>query len=99
MLTRCKSISELKKQCKCAALTMIVCVCVYIYIYIYIYIYKQIYRGGTCYENELYWPGMYVYEEFVIVTEAPQCIRITATGHRQQKNNIQIGNVQKAKTQ
>ncbi len=32
---------------------------------------------------------------FVIVTEAPQCNRMTdRTGHRQQKNNIQIGNVQ-----
>ncbi len=36
VLTRCKSISELKKQCKCAALTMIVCVCIYIYINRYI---------------------------------------------------------------
>ncbi len=30
-------------------------------------------------ENELYWPIM-IYEEFVIVTEAPQCNRMTATG-------------------
>ncbi len=34
---------------------------------------------------------VYTYEEFVIVTEAPQCNR---TRHRQQKNNILIGNVQ-----
>ncbi len=32
-----------------------------------------------------------------IVTEAPQCNRTTVTGHRQQKNNIQMGNVQNGK--
>ncbi len=33
-------------------------------------------------ENELYWPARYVYtyEEFVIVTEALHCNRMTATG-------------------
>ncbi len=31
------------------------------------------------YENELYWPVM-LYEEFVIMTEAPQFNRMTATG-------------------
>ncbi len=35
---------------------------------------------------------------FIIVTEAPQCNRMAdRTGHRQQKNNIQIGNVQNGK--
>ncbi len=36
---------------------------------------------------------VYTYEEFVLVTEASRCNRMTATWHRQQ-NNIQIGNVQ-----
>ncbi len=40
---------------------------------------------------------VYTYMEFVIVTEAPQCNRMTVTGYRQQKNNIQIGNVQNGK--
>ncbi len=40
---------------------------------------------------------VYTYKEFVIVREAPQCNRITVTGHRQQKNNIQISNVQNSK--
>ncbi len=31
------------------------------------------------------------------MTEAPQCNRMTVTGRRQQKNNIQIGNVQNGK--
>ncbi len=41
----------------------------------------------------------YVYTdgEFVLVTEAPQCDRMTVTGHRRQKNNMQIGNVQNSK--
>ncbi len=39
----------------------------------------------------------YPYKEFVFVTEAPQCNRMTVTGHRLQKNNIQIGNVQNSK--
>ncbi len=43
---------------------------------------------------------VYTYEELVIVTEAPQCNRMTATGQDtdNKKNNIQIykiGNVQK----
>jgi len=35
---------------------------------------------------------VYTYKEFVIVTEAPQCNKMTVTGqqHRQQTNNIQI---------
>ncbi len=45
---------------------------------------------------------VYTYEEFVIVTEAPQCNRMTATGQdtdnkREQYTNIQIGNVQNSK--
>ncbi len=40
---------------------------------------------------------VYTYKEFVIVTEAPQCNRMTATG-QDTNNNIQIGNVQKSKT-
>ncbi len=45
---------------------------------------------------------VYTYKEFVIVTEAPQCNRKTATGQDtgNKKNNIQIykiGNVQKSK--
>ncbi len=38
-------------------------------------------------------------EEFVIVTEAPQCKRMTATGQDTDKikNNIQIGNIQNSK--
>ncbi len=31
-------------------------------------------------ENELYWPGMFTHEQFVIVTESPQCNRKTAKG-------------------
>ncbi len=31
--------------------------------------------------DKLYWPRyVYTYEEFVIVTEAPQCNRMTAAG-------------------
>ncbi len=45
---------------------------------------------------------VYTYEEFVIVTEAPQCIRMTATGQDtdNKKNNLQIykiDNVQNSK--
>ncbi len=44
---------------------------------------------------------VYTYEEFVIVTEAPQCNRMTATGQDTDNKriiyNIQIGNVQNSK--
>ncbi len=41
---------------------------------------------------------VYTYEEIVIVTEDPQCNRMTVTAQdRQQKNNIQIGNEQNDK--
>ncbi len=33
---------------------------------------------------------VYIYKEFVIVTEAPQCNRMTVTGYRQQNNNTQM---------
>jgi len=37
---------------------------------------------------------VYTYEEFVFVTVAPRCNRMTATDrHRQQMNNIQIDNL------
>ncbi len=45
---------------------------------------------------------VYTYKEFVIVTEAPQCNRMTATGQDtdNKKNNIQIYKMYKiAKTQ
>ncbi len=34
---------------------------------------------------------IYTYEECVIVTEAPQYNRKTATGHKQQKNSVGLG--------
>ncbi len=45
-------------------------------------------------ESESEWASLaryvYIYKEFVIVTEAPQCNRMTATGYRQQNNNTQM---------
>ncbi len=58
---------------------------------------KQVQNTTRCFifsESESEWALLaryvYTYEEFYIVTEAPQFNRKTETGHRQQKNNIQI---------